>query len=142
MNAIMYTDGGCRPNPGRGGWACVLLAVDSKGIAHTKELSGALESATNNTAELRAVFEGFKALKVGVHVEVVTDSQLVIGWLSQGWKRKDPHCTELLGHIEGIVREKALKVAWTYVKGHSGDKWNERCDWLCQTAIQQGDALK
>jgi ribonuclease HI len=132
-----WTDGGCRPNPGNGGWAAVLIAVTADGKEHRRELSGAVYNYTNNLAELRAIFEVFKAVKVGTEIEVLTDSELAIGWLSQGWKRKDPQCAELLGHIDGIVKEKALRVTWTKVRGHAGDPNNERCDLLCQQAIAQ-----
>ena len=87
----IYTDGGCEPNPGIGGWAAVMLSGD-----HRKELFGGELDTTNNRMELRAAIEALKTLKRSCSVTVYTDSQYVrLGitqwmaqWKAKGWKRK------------------------------------------------------
>jgi len=45
----IWTDGGCKPNPGPGGWAAIL-----KFRGTVKELSGGEADTTNNRMELTA----------------------------------------------------------------------------------------
>ena len=86
----IYTDGGCRPNPGPGGWGVVVLRQGSEPV----ELSGAEAEATNNRMELRAAIEALKSLQGSHAVELVTDSQYLrkgvtewmAGWRAKGWK--------------------------------------------------------
>ena len=66
----LITDGACIGNPGPGGWACIL-----RYNARKKEMWGSEPQTTNNRMELRAAIEGFRALREGCEVEVVTDSE-------------------------------------------------------------------
>jgi ribonuclease HI len=127
---VMHTDGACSGNPGPGGWAAILVHGE-----HVKELSGGLVATTNNRAELLAVLNGLQALKVPCAVEVVTDSQNVIGWLRLGWKRRDPEIRKLCAKIDKLIEEKAPTILFRKVKGHSGEPMNERADQLAQAAI-------
>lgn len=81
----IYTDGACSGNPGPGGVGVVLSCN-----GHEREISRYLGPTTNNRAELAAAIEGLKALKSPAlcSVTLFTDSQLVHGILSQGWKAK------------------------------------------------------
>ena len=63
----IYTDGACRGNPGRGGWAALLLSGE-----HEREISGAEEHTTNNRMELTAVIRALEALKRPVQARVYT----------------------------------------------------------------------
>ena len=137
----IYTDGGCRPNPGKGGWAAVLVYN-----GHMRELSGAELRTTNNRMELTAAVKALEALKRPCAIVIHTDSEYlrngITAWLPQwkrsGWKRK-----------EGSLKNKDLwqrldeltalhRIEWRWVKGHAGDPLNERCDELATKAI---DAL-
>ena len=84
---ILYTDGACKGNPGRGGWGVLLEWGD-----HTKELCGGEADTTNNRMEITAVVEGLRALSRPCQVRVVTDSVYVrdgiTKWI-EGWKRGD-----------------------------------------------------
>lgn len=126
----IYTDGSCSGNPGKGGWAAILTCG-----GHVKELSGGLESTTNNRSELTAVLKGFHALKFPCKVTIVTDSANVIGWLSQGWKRKNLEVRKLCAEIDLVIAAKGLTVSFEKVRGHSGHPMNERADALAQAAI-------
>ncbi|RMG83073.1 MAG: ribonuclease HI, partial [Chloroflexi bacterium] len=54
----IYTDGGCKPNPGPGGWAALLIYGK-----HQKVLSGGEHQTTNNRMELTAAIMALEALK-------------------------------------------------------------------------------
>jgi ribonuclease HI len=136
----IYTDGGCRPNPGPGGWGVVVLRPGAEPI----ELSGAEAEATNNRMELRAAIEALKSLQGSHAVELVTDSQYLrrgvtewmAGWRVKGWKtagRKDVANRDLW---EALDREIARhEIDWRWVKGHAGNEWNERADELASAQI-------
>lgn len=124
----IWTDGGCRPNPGTGAWACIL---ESGG--HRKELSGRLPApSTNNRAELQAVIEAFQALRHGPHdVTLHTDSEIVR--LAIVGMRKPRKNTDLLRRVSELV---ALhRVTVHRIAGHAGEANNERCDQLAGAAI-------
>ena len=126
---ILYSDGSSLGNPGPGGWG-VILEYRGK----QKEFSGGSKLATNNQMELRAVIEGLKRLKEPCSVEIVTDSSYVANainsWLTN-WIRKDfkgVKNSDMWQEFLEVSRPHTLKARW--VKGHSGDKMNERCDYL------------
>ena len=54
----IWTDGGCKPNPGPGGWAAILRYGETE-----RELSGAEPATTNNRMELTAAISALEALK-------------------------------------------------------------------------------
>ena len=129
-NVVIYTDGACRPNPGPGGWAAVLINGQ-----HEKHLSGGVSDSTNNRMELHAVLEGIKALKKPCAVTITTDSQNVIGWLSLGWKRKVAEIALLCREIDQAIEAGGHQVAFCKVKGHGSDRLNELADALAVAAI-------
>ena len=53
-NIIIYTDGACSGNPGKGGWAALLKFGDIE-----KEISGGAKNTTNNIMELTAILTFF-----------------------------------------------------------------------------------
>jgi len=137
---IIYTDGGCDPNPGVGGWGAVLMYGD-----HYKELSGGEPETTNNRMELTAVIVALESLSRSCSIELYTDSEYVKkgitewmpGWKKKNWKRKG-------GSLKNVDLWKALDVLnstyeidWRWVRGHSGDPLNERCDELATEQISK-----
>lgn len=129
MQITIYTDGACdihaenRP----GGWAAIIRASGEQGeLIDETVLSGGEEHTTNNRMELRAVIEGLKSLRQPAQATVVTDSRYVID-VAKGTNR--------IHQNRDLWREyfaaKALHtVEWRFVRGHSGDEHNGRCDWL------------
>ncbi len=137
----IYTDGGADPNPGTGGWAAILIdPVSNK----TRELSGGEPKTTNNRMELTAAIRGLEALKQPCKVRMITDSQYLRkgvtlwlkGWIANGWKRKDGQLlnVDLWRRLAELIKEHHIK--WDWVKGHAGDRWNERADELATAAIK------
>lgn len=131
----MYTDGACLKNPGPGGWATIL--VHDNGTERV--LSGAVESTTNNRMELMAAIEGLKA-SIGA-VVIVSDSKYLVdgaskwlaNWKKRGWrttmKGKGPvKNQDLWQELDALMDGR--QVYWRWVRGHSGHKYNERCDAL------------
>lgn len=136
----IYTDGACSGNPGKGGWGAVLLYRE-----HKKEISGYQESTTNNQMELKAAIEGLKAIKKSSKIIIHTDSKYVMegitswieGWKKNGWKnshKKPVKNIELWQELDELVSKHDIK--WKWVKGHSGNKYNEIADSLAVEAIQ------
>ena len=136
---VVYTDGGCHPNPGRGGWGAVMLQ-DGRPV---RELSGGEDDTTNNRMELTAVIRALQALKEPCLVHLHTDSRYVIdgitgwvfGWQKNGWKtaaKKPVLNADLWQSLIEAVRPH--KIHWHWVKGHAGHPENERVDKLASDA--------
>jgi ribonuclease HI len=136
---LIYCDGACSPNPGRGGWAAVLLLG-----THRLELSGAEHHTTNNRMELRGAIEGLRALALPSTVTVHTDSTYVCnafrkGWIEtwrrNGWRNasKKPVENQDLW-TELIARAAEHDVEWKWVKGHADDDEHNLCDRLAVAA--------
>lgn len=137
---IIYTDGGCEPNPGTGGWGVVLQYRK-----HVKELCGGEPGTTNNRMELTAAIEGLVALSRPCNVVLVTDSEYVKrgvtewmpAWKKRGWSRKGGALKNLdLWQRLDLLTQKH-EIEWRWVKGHSGNAMNERCDILAKDMIQK-----
>ena len=141
MNALkqvtIYTDGGAAPNPGPGGWAAVLIAQGAE-----KELSGAEPHTTNNRMELTAAVEALRALKHPCAVEFYTDSQYLQrgitewlpGWRARGWSRGRQEIANLDLWQALDAETRRHQITWHWVKGHAGDRYNERVDRLATEA--------
>lgn len=137
MKVIMYTDGAAKGNPGPGGYGTVLLHKDLR-----KELSEGYRLTTNNRMELLAVIRGLQALKrPGLEVSIYSDSQYVVnsvekGWLA-GWVKKGFKGKKNQDLWEEYLKAAAPhKVKFIWVKGHAGNRENERCD---QLAVQSAE---
>jgi ribonuclease HI len=129
----IYTDGACSGNPGKGGFASILIY---KGVE--KVISGSEALTTNNRMELIAVIKGLKALKEPCEVDLYSDSAYVINainenwlndWKNNNWKtsnKKSVKNIELWQELDQLI--KVHKVKFIKVKGHSDNEYNNRCD--------------
>ena len=131
---VAHTDGACSGNPGPGGWAYALEWPDGS----VQEGAGGAPATTNNRMELTAVREALRAVRARVgadptwRIVVRTDSQGVINWLTRRWKRNKN--LDLLAEIDPLVDP---RVSFAWVRGHSGDPWNERVDTLAVEASRR-----
>ena len=140
----IFTDGGCSGNPGPGGWAYII--VDDLNII--KEKWGAEKETTNNRMELTgaiAALEAVRELAVSPPgITLYTDSQYVqkgmTKWI-QNWKQKNWQTSgrEMVKNQDLWQRLDELaggfSVNWTWIRGHAGNEFNERCDRMTQEAI-------
>jgi len=136
-----FTDGGCRGNPGPGGWGAVLRYDDTE-----KELFGGERHTTNNRMELMAAIAALEALKRPCRVVVTTDSTYVkqgitswiTSWRRNGWRtagRKPVKNVDLWQRLDEAAARH--QVEWRWVKGHAGHPGNERADALANRAMDR-----
>jgi len=127
----IYTDGACSGNPGPAGIGVVIIYN-----GHKKEISEYIGEATNNIAEIEAVIVGLSQLKYPekTHVRLYTDSQWVVGALTQNWKIK--RNAELVDEAKKLAG-RVDKLDVVKVKGHAGNEFNELADRLARDAIKR-----
>ena len=137
----IYTDGACSGNPGPGGWAAILLYRE-----HKKEIFGSQSDTTNNQMELKAVIESIKTLKKSSNIIVYTDSTYVkdgitkwiFSWKKNNWRnsKKQPvKNMELWQELDEL--RLGHEIDWRWVKGHSGDFYNDLVDELAVKAVKK-----
>lgn len=137
----IFTDGGCRGNPGPGGWGAVL-----RWNGHEKELSGSEPHTTNNRMELMAAIVALESLKRPSGVVLTTDStyvkQGITDWLTRwkrnGWRtasRTPVKNEDLWRRLDAAAARH--QVDWRWVKGHAGHPENERADALANRAMDK-----
>jgi ribonuclease HI len=123
--ALVWTDGACRGNPGPGGWAAIVVPADGDAPV---ELHGGEPHTTNNRMEYTAAIEGLRSLPPGSNACVVTDSTLMLdsmtkwikGWKRRGWKTaagKPVKNQDLVQALEAEIGRHA-QVRWHWVRGH------------------------
>ncbi|RFD20314.1 ribonuclease HI [Komagataeibacter melaceti] len=134
----IWTDGGCKPNPGPGGWGALLCCRGQE-----RELSGGEAETTNNRMELTAAAEALEALKRPCRVVLHTDSEYVrngimrwsTGWVRRNWRNASGDPVANMDLWRRLLDVSAKHdVEWKWVRGHSGDENNERVDRLATSA--------
>ena len=143
---VIYTDGGCVPNPGVGGWAAVLLSGGRR-----REISGGDPESTNNRMELTAAIEGLRAISAAkrLRVHLVSDSQYVLyglqewvaNWIRNDWRKGKSSGSPPVKNVE-LWKElyelsQAHDMSYEHVRGHTGHPENEECDRLAVSAIDE-----
>ena len=134
-----FTDGGCRGNPGPGGWGVILRFGD-----HERELNGSEPDTTNNRMELFAAISALQALSEPCRVVLTTDSTYVKdsitkwikNWKANGWRtaaKKPVKNQDLWQMLDAQCSHH--QVEWRWVKGHAGHSENERADTLANAAM-------
>lgn len=143
-----YTDGACSGNPGPGGWAWV--------VPDGPFAAGWDSQTTNQRMEITAALEATRAHHAGKlgdgPLTIVSDSTYVVncfrdkwweGWLRRGWlnsQKKPVANRDLWEPFIELVRARG-DVTFEWVKGHNGDRWNDRADELAVEACQRQEEL-
>ncbi len=137
----IFTDGGCKGNPGPGGYGCII-----KQNGDIQEIKGGHPQTTNNIMEMTAAIVALKQIQDPCEIKLTTDSQYVVkgvtewmkGWIRNGWKtvsRQPVKNQELWQELHELNQRHTI--TWIWVKGHNGHPENERCDQLANEAIAE-----
>lgn len=138
----IFTDGGCEPNPGPGGYGVILIYGNTQ-----KELTGGFSLTTNNRMELFAAIAGLQALKFPCMVKLYSDSRYLVDAMTKGWaqkwrengwwrnKKAKASNIDLWEKLIALCNKHQVEFEW--VKGHAGLDANERCDKLSMAALKQ-----
>ena len=134
MKIEMFCDGSALGNPGFGGYAAILLAYDNNGNLLKEEIvTGGDRDVTNNAMEIAAVIAGLQKLTRPTRLTIFTDSQYIVGTMTQRWKRKANHAYWLV--LDELASQHEIE--WVHVNGHSGNIYNEKCDKLAREAAER-----
>lgn len=141
---IVYTDGACTGNPGKGGYGAVIIDGDRR-----EELSGGYKLTTNNRMEMMGAIAALESLKSNSKVKLHSDSKYIVDavtkgwakkWQANGWRRNKKEMAknpDLWQELLDLCKIHDVEFVW--VKGHAGIPENERCDRLAVAAAQNGN---
>ena len=135
MKLKIYTDGACSGNPGKGGWAAIILDKETIKL----NISGNEKNTTNNRMELMAPIMALKKIKKKSEIIIFTDSKYVKEgitdwikkWKLNNWKgsnKKSVKNKDLWIKLDNACLKH--KVTWKWVKAHAGNKYNNLADEL------------
>lgn len=135
----IYSDGACKGNPGPGGWGYIIMSGK-----HQKEGSGGELKTTNNRMEMTGALRALEALSEPCKVSLYTDSQYLCNcfrnkwyknWKRNGWKTSRGTSVLNKDLWEALLKQNTThKIDWQWVKGHSDNEFNNRCDELAVEA--------
>lgn len=126
-HVTIYADGACVPNPGSGGVGIVLLFGE-----HARELSKPVGKTTNQGAEILSAIEALKALNRPCDVTLYSDSKYLVETMNGNYQRRTNMALWAMLDIEA----RRHTINWRWLKGHAGDRWNERADVLANKAVR------
>ncbi len=141
VDYIIYTDGACIGNPGRGGWAALIISESQK-----KSLVGSEKLTTNNRMELMAVIMALKSIENMRCIILFSDSKYVIDgitkwiekWKINNWKssnKKPVKNVDLWKELDELTKK--LTIDWKWVKAHSTDIYNNEVDKLARKEAEK-----
>jgi len=138
----IFIDGACSGNPGKGGWGVVILVNDNNPIF----LKGGEVETTNNRMELTAAIKALEHFNEPQLITLITDSKYVkdgieswiVNWKKNGWKtssKKPVKNKELWVELDSQITKH--NITWKWVKGHTGERYNEKADFLARRFIEK-----
>ena len=134
MKFKIYTDGACSGNPGKGGWAAIIIEGENQ-----SNISGSENNTTNNRMELMAPIMALKKIKSKSEITIYTDSRYVKDgitewikkWKLNNWRssnKKPVKNKDLWIKLDSSCMKH--KVIWKWVKAHAENKYNNLVDQL------------
>jgi len=140
---IVYTDGSCLGNPGKGGWAAVIIKNNQEEI-----IFGSEKNSTNNRMELTAAINALLKTKESEKIKIYTDSKYlkdgiekwINNWKNNNWKnanKKDVKNKDLWTKLDSLINKK--QISWKWVKAHSINEYNNKVDILARKAASAND---
>ncbi len=147
-DTLIYTDGGCEPNPGEAGSG---LAIYRNGKIDELWYGLYNPNGTNNTAELNALLQALliakNELKNKRSVSILCDSkyaiqcvtQWAVNWQKNKWTKSGGEIKnlEIIKEMFALHQSIKDKVNVLHVNGHVGVEGNELADRMSIFAIQQ-----
>jgi len=140
----IYTDGACNPNPGIG--ACAFVAFLGDAVDPFTEKVHAYELTTSSRMEMMAALSAMQHLPPSV-LRIFSDSSYLVkgmnewvnSWAKRGWVKLagDPVKNVDLWKALMEERNRHIRVSFTWIRGHNGHVWNERCNTLAETAVRE-----
>lgn len=143
----IYTDGACLGNPGKGGFAWIII----RGDIHYYH-SESFDHTTNNRMELMAVisaltfFDKNKKTDTKYKIILYSDSQYVVdaitkgwlnSWVKNNWKKSNREPVKNQDLWETLYKLLAkYDVEFNWIRGHNNDYFNEKCDEMANNAAQ------
>ena len=133
-NIIIYTDGGCRGNPGIGAWGAILLSEKHN---LRLEIGESEEHTTSNKMEMQAAIKALERLKHSHNIKLYSDSAYLVNgmnswiysWQKNNWIKSDKKPVENKDYwLKLIELSKKHSIEFIKVKGHSSNKENNRAD--------------
>jgi ribonuclease HI len=143
---IIYTDGACTGNPGKGGYGAVIIDSDCR-----EELSAGYKLTTNNRMEMMGAIAALESLKSNSKVKLHSDSKYLVDamvkgwakkWQANGWRRNSKEMAknpDLWQELLDLCKIHDVEFVW--VKAHAGIVENERCDRLAVAAAQGSNLI-
>ena len=136
----IFTDGACRGNPGLGGWGALIIKNNEE-----YSLWGGERNTTNNKMEMTAAIKALEYFEQPTTLKITTDSNYVkdgiekwiSNWKKNDWKtsaRKPVKNKELWIRLDDLINKH--NVVWKWVKGHAGNKYNNKADSLARNFIE------
>lgn len=144
---VVFCDGACSGNPGKGGWGASLFFSDGLLV----DIGGKADYTTNNRMELTAALASLRWIlkfrqPLPVQTQIHSDSQYLIkgmtSWVHQ-WIQSQWNLPRLNQDLWKALVEKNsyLQTSWHFVKGHSGHPGNERADSIASAFCQRQSVL-
>ena len=140
---IVYTDGSCLGNPGKGGWADLIIKNDKEEV-----IFGSEKNSTNNRMELTAAINALLKTEESKKIKIYTDSKYlkdgiekwINNWKKNDWKnanKKDVKNKDLWTKLDNLISKK--QISWEWVKAHSVNEYNNKVDILARKAANADD---
>ena len=140
---IVYTDGSCLGNPGKGGWAALIIKNDKEEV-----IFGSEKNSTNNRMELTAAINALLKTQESKKIKIYTDSKYlkdgiekwINNWKKNDWKnanKKDVKNKDLWTKLDNLISKK--QISWEWVKAHSVNEYNNKVDILARKAANADD---
>ncbi len=140
-----YADGSCKSGEGApGGWGYFIKPPSGAPI----EGHGQAVRTQAKIMEYTAVARALEALPAGARATVFSDNQALIencakrlaNWRTSGFAHVDPEILPAVREIDGFISSKALRLTWTWVRGHNGNAGNRRADELAALGAREAKA--
>lgn len=116
--------------------ACAFVILQGESDTIVRYAKKRYTNETNNRMEMKAAMNAVYCCPDGSNIHIFSDSQYAIGALrlDKPVKPKAKNM-DLIKAWRKMADDKKVSVTFDWVRGHSGNRWNEVCDALCQEAV-------